>query len=193
MTSQDFVIEGHFVRVCCESSFHVTFMGHLPLLMWRCFALTDIVSVNSKCSLLEHAELSFQDMQRQGHLPDINTFNAMIALYGKRGRVDKATETLELMKTTGLAPDLVTYNCMMSMYGREGMYRRAEEVLRELEAAGETPDLVSYNTLIFSYRYLVLPFGLPTLRVSDSSREIFCPIYAFHYLLSFWTNVIVSL
>jgi pentatricopeptide repeat domain-containing protein 1 len=76
----------------------------------------------------------------------------MIALYGKRGRVDKATETLTLMKATGLAPDLVTYNCMMSMYGREGMYRKAEQLLRDMVETGNTPDLVSYNTVIFSYR-----------------------------------------
>lgn len=92
-------------------------------------------------------------MRHHGYLSDTSTFNAMISMYGKKGMMDKATDTFALLRSTGLEPDVVTYNCLMGMYGREGMYRKCEATLRECMAAGQTPDLVSYNTVIFSYRY----------------------------------------
>lgn len=92
-------------------------------------------------------------MQHHGYLSDTSTFNAMISMYGKKGRMDLASDIHALLRKTGLESDVVTYNCLMSMYGREGLYRKVESTLRECEAAGETPDLVSYNTVIFSYRY----------------------------------------
>jgi hypothetical protein len=45
--------------------------------------LKTLVLIYSKCSSLEEAELTFQKVQQHGHLPDMNTFNAMVALYGR--------------------------------------------------------------------------------------------------------------
>jgi pentatricopeptide repeat domain-containing protein 1 len=45
--------------------------------------LKTLVLVYGKCSLLEEAELTFQKVQQHGHLPDMSTFNAMVALYGR--------------------------------------------------------------------------------------------------------------
>jgi hypothetical protein len=45
--------------------------------------LKTLVPIYSKCSSLEEAELTFQKVQQHGHLPDMNTSNALVALYGR--------------------------------------------------------------------------------------------------------------
>ncbi|CAI7831244.1 unnamed protein product [Closterium sp. NIES-54] len=83
--------------------------------------------------------------------PDVFSYTALIAAYGKGGQVEKVRETYEIMEQQGCFPNLFTFNILLDIYGKNKLFADVAWVMDELAASGIKPDVVTWNTLIRCY------------------------------------------
>lgn len=116
------------------------------------------------------------EMRKDGVMPDVKTYNTVLAAYQRSGAWKSALDVLGEMKqgrttrpltpgeSTGEAsadpaaaplvwigepvpsPDLVSFNTAMGACGKGGQWAEALRMLEEIEIYSFTPNLVSYNT-----------------------------------------------
>jgi len=79
------------------------------------------------------------------------TFNTLIDLYGKAGRLNDAAEVFAEMLNAGVAPDTYTFNTLIHIYGSSGNLTEAEAFLNKMEERGVSPDTKTYNTFFSLY------------------------------------------
>ncbi|KAL1320552.1 hypothetical protein HN51_065229 [Arachis hypogaea] len=80
-----------------------------------------------------------------------STFNTMIDLYGKAGRLKDAAEVFADMLKSGVAMDTITFNTMIFICGSHGNLLEAESLLNKMEEKGISPDTKTYNILLSLY------------------------------------------
>ncbi|KAK4799112.1 hypothetical protein SAY86_024477 [Trapa natans] len=80
-----------------------------------------------------------------------STYNTLIDLYGKAGRLEEAANTFADMLRSGIPMDTVTFNTMIFTCGSHGRISEAETLLREMEVRGISPDTKTYNILLSLY------------------------------------------
>ncbi|KAG2397670.1 Pentatricopeptide repeat-containing protein [Vigna angularis] len=79
------------------------------------------------------------------------TYNVLIDLYGKAGRLSDAAEVFEEMLKEGVAMDVWTFNTMIFICGSRGDLVEAEALLGIMEEKGVAPDTKTYNTFLSLY------------------------------------------
>ncbi|CAN8239680.1 unnamed protein product [Cochlearia groenlandica] len=77
-----------------------------------------------------------------------STFNTLIDLYGKAGRLSDAANLFSEMLKSGVAIDTVTFNTMIHTCGSHGHLSEAESLLKKMEENGVNPDTKTYNILL---------------------------------------------
>ncbi|CAH8359357.1 unnamed protein product [Eruca vesicaria subsp. sativa] len=77
-----------------------------------------------------------------------STFNALIDLYGKAGRLEDAASLFSEMLKSGVAVDTVTFNTMIHICGSHGRLSEAESLLKKMEEKGVNADTKTYNILL---------------------------------------------
>lgn len=77
-----------------------------------------------------------------------STFNALIDLYGKAGRLEDAAGLFSEMLKSGVAVDTVTFNTMIHICGSHGRLCEAESLLKKMEEKGVKADTKTYNILL---------------------------------------------
>ncbi|KAJ0255728.1 Pentatricopeptide repeat-containing protein [Hirschfeldia incana] len=77
-----------------------------------------------------------------------STFNALIDLYGKAGRLEDAASLFSEMLKSGVAVDTVTFNTMIHICGTHGRLSEAESLLKKMEEKGINADTKTYNILL---------------------------------------------
>ncbi|CAN7054354.1 hypothetical protein IGI04_028780 [Brassica rapa subsp. trilocularis] len=77
-----------------------------------------------------------------------STFNALIDLYGKAGRLEDAASLFSEMLKSGVAVDTVTFNTMIHICGTHGRLSEAEALLKKMEEKGVNADTKTYNILL---------------------------------------------
>ncbi|XP_009106029.1 pentatricopeptide repeat-containing protein At1g73710 [Brassica rapa] len=77
-----------------------------------------------------------------------STFNALIDLYGKAGRLEDAASLFSEMLKSGVAVDTVTFNTMIHICGTHGRLLEAEALLKKMEEKGVNADTKTYNILL---------------------------------------------
>uniref|UniRef100_A0A1J3GIY7 Pentatricopeptide repeat-containing protein n=1 Tax=Noccaea caerulescens TaxID=107243 RepID=A0A1J3GIY7_NOCCA len=77
-----------------------------------------------------------------------STFNTLIDLYGKAGRLSDAANLFSEMLKSGVAIDTVTFNTMIHTCGSHGRLSEAESLLKKMEEKGINPDTKTYNILL---------------------------------------------
>ncbi|KAG2321862.1 hypothetical protein Bca52824_015075 [Brassica carinata] len=77
-----------------------------------------------------------------------STFNALIDLYGKAGRLDDAASLFSEMLKSGVDVDTVTFNTMIHICGTHGRLSEAEALLKKMEEKGINADTKTYNILL---------------------------------------------
>ncbi|CAI5492019.1 unnamed protein product [Closterium sp. Naga37s-1] len=75
--------------------------------------------------------------------PDVFSYTALIAAYGKGGQVEKVRETYEIMQQQGCFPNLFTFNILLDIYGKNKLFADVAWVMDELAASGIKPDVVT--------------------------------------------------
>eukprot|EP00249_Psilotum_nudum_P022707 c28615_g1_i2 orf=65-1681(+) len=82
---------------------------------------------------------------------NIDTYNTLIDMYGRAGRLYDASRAFEEMMSAGMNPDTVTFNTMIHICGHHDRLDEAEALFRKMEASCHEPDLATYNILIALY------------------------------------------
>lgn len=80
-----------------------------------------------------------------------STYNTLIDLYGKAGRLKDAAEVFAEMLRSGVAMDTITFNTMMYTCGSHGLLSEAESLLSKMEEKGISPDTKTYNIFLSMY------------------------------------------
>ncbi|EPS73099.1 hypothetical protein M569_01654 [Genlisea aurea] len=80
-----------------------------------------------------------------------STYNTLIDLYGKAGRLKDAAEVFADMLKGGVELDTLTFNTMIFICGSNGLLSESEALLREMEERGIEPDTKTYNIFITLY------------------------------------------
>ncbi|XP_031100669.1 pentatricopeptide repeat-containing protein At1g73710 isoform X3 [Ipomoea triloba] len=79
------------------------------------------------------------------------TYNALIDLYGKAGRMKDAGDVFAEMLKNGVAMDTYTFNTMIFICGNLGNLDEAEALLSKMEERGIHPDTKTYNIFLSLY------------------------------------------
>ncbi|GAB4835737.1 hypothetical protein Ancab_000647 [Ancistrocladus abbreviatus] len=92
-----------------------------------------------------------KEMIRRKVLPDVITFNIVINVLCKAGKLQKARDLMEDMKAWGISPTVVTYNTLINGYCKKGSVGRMckdDALLKEMLSKKICPNEITYNTLI---------------------------------------------
>ncbi|KAM0054873.1 putative tetratricopeptide-like helical domain superfamily, pentacotripeptide-repeat region of PRORP [Helianthus debilis subsp. tardiflorus] len=79
------------------------------------------------------------------------TYNTLIDLYGKAGRLKDAAGVFAEMLQSGVPMDTVTFNTMIFTCGSHGNLSEAESLLSKMEERGISPDTKTYNIFLSLY------------------------------------------
>ncbi|KAF5745987.1 pentatricopeptide repeat-containing protein [Tripterygium wilfordii] len=79
------------------------------------------------------------------------TYNTLIDLYGKAGRLKDAADVFAEMLKSGVAMDTFTFNTMIYTCGSHGLLSEAESLLNKMEERGVSPDTKTYNIFLSLY------------------------------------------
>ncbi|XP_042049695.1 pentatricopeptide repeat-containing protein At1g73710-like isoform X1 [Salvia splendens] len=80
-----------------------------------------------------------------------NTYNTLIDLYGKAGRLEEAAGVLSDMLKASVPLDVFTFNTMIFICGSEGHLSEAEALLDAMEERGIRPDTKTCNIFLKLY------------------------------------------
>ncbi|KAM1059222.1 hypothetical protein EV2_024688 [Malus domestica] len=80
-----------------------------------------------------------------------STYNALIDLYGKAGRLDDAANVFGEMMKSGVPMDVLTFNTMIFTCGSNGHLSEAETLLSKMEERGISPDTRTCNIFLSLY------------------------------------------
>ncbi|KAK8564060.1 hypothetical protein V6N13_005729 [Hibiscus sabdariffa] len=80
-----------------------------------------------------------------------STYNTLIDLYGKAGRLKDAADVFSEMLKSGVAMDTITFNTMIFTCGSHGHLSEAESLLTKMEERGIAPDTKTYNIFLSLY------------------------------------------
>jgi len=80
-----------------------------------------------------------------------STYNTLIDLYGKAGRLKDAAEVFSEMLKSGVAMDTITFNTMIFTCGSHGLLSEAESLLDKMEERRISPDTRTYNIFLSLY------------------------------------------
>ncbi|XP_023538127.1 pentatricopeptide repeat-containing protein At1g73710 [Cucurbita pepo subsp. pepo] len=80
-----------------------------------------------------------------------STFNTLIDLYGKAGRLKDAANVFAEMLKSGIPMDTITFNTMIFTCGSHGHLAEAETLLSKMEERGLSPDTKTYNIFLSLY------------------------------------------
>ncbi|KAL5581925.1 hypothetical protein UlMin_014367 [Ulmus minor] len=80
-----------------------------------------------------------------------STYNTLIDLYGKAGRLEDAANVFGEMLKSGVAMDTITFNTMIFTCGSHGHLSEAEALLGKMEERGISPDTKTYNIFLSLY------------------------------------------
>ncbi|KAA3463658.1 pentatricopeptide repeat-containing protein [Gossypium australe] len=80
-----------------------------------------------------------------------STYNTLIDLYGKAGRLKDAADVFAEMLKSGVAIDTITFNTMIFTCGSHGHLLEAESLLAKMEERGISPDTKTYNIFLSLY------------------------------------------
>ncbi|CAK9158927.1 unnamed protein product [Ilex paraguariensis] len=96
--------------------------------------------------------LALSDTENSVRKPRLTaTYNTLIDMYGKAGRLKEAADVFASMLKSGVAPDTFTFNTLIFTCGSHGYLSEAEALLGKMEERGVTPDTKTYNIFLSLY------------------------------------------
>ena len=112
-------------------------------------------------TILSPKQFLLSEMLRYGGMPPVGavseepprpqrprlaaTFNTLIDLYGKWGRLEEASKVFGEMMQSGVAPDTITFNTMINVCGSRGLMEEAKALLEKMEERRIRPDVKTFN------------------------------------------------
>ncbi|WOG85519.1 hypothetical protein DCAR_0104709 [Daucus carota subsp. sativus] len=122
----------------------------LAPMSFKHFLSTELFRIGGR-SLASNA-LPVVDAENSAQKPRLTaTYNTLIDLYGKAGRLTDAADVFAEMLKSGVAVDTVTFNTMIFTCGSHGHISEAESLLGKMEERGVSPDTKTYNIFLSLY------------------------------------------
>ncbi|CAN4084374.1 unnamed protein product [Withania somnifera] len=108
--------------------------------------------INCCARALPVDELSrlFDEMLKQGFLPNTVTLNVMLDVYGKSRLFKRAREVFSMAKKCGLA-DVLSYNTLEASYGRSKDFKNMSSTVKKMHFNGFSISLEAYNCMLDAY------------------------------------------
>ncbi|XP_027912890.1 pentatricopeptide repeat-containing protein At2g15630, mitochondrial-like isoform X3 [Vigna unguiculata] len=78
----------------------------------------------------------------------VYTFNIMVNVLCKEGKLKKAKEFIEYMEALGVKPNVVTYNTVIHGHCLRGKFQMARVIFQTMKDKGLEPDCYTYNSFI---------------------------------------------
>ncbi|OMO88989.1 hypothetical protein CCACVL1_08074 [Corchorus capsularis] len=123
--------------------------GSAPI-SFKNFLSTELFRTGGRSPVLETS--GSPDKESQTRKPRLTgTYNTLIDLYGKAGRLRDAAEVFSEMLKSGVAMDTITFNTMIFTCGSHGHLSEAESLLNKMEERGIPPDTKTYNIFFTLY------------------------------------------
>ncbi|MED6157753.1 hypothetical protein PIB30_026147 [Stylosanthes scabra] len=82
---------------------------------------------------------------------DLVTYNIVLDILGRTGRVDEMLDVFATVKETGFVPDTVSYNTVLNGLRKAGRTDLCIVYFKEMSENGVEPDLLTYTALIESF------------------------------------------
>ncbi|XP_021717392.1 pentatricopeptide repeat-containing protein At1g73710-like [Chenopodium quinoa] len=118
----------------------------LKSLSLKHFLSTELFKIGGRYSPAKGENFEMENTVRKPQLTA--TYNTMIDLYSKAGRLDDAAGVFSEMLKSGVAPDTITFNTLIHTCGSHGHLSEAEALFEKMEERGTKPDTKTYNTLL---------------------------------------------
>ncbi|XP_008462492.2 pentatricopeptide repeat-containing protein At1g11900 isoform X4 [Cucumis melo] len=80
----------------------------------NCSVINRIIFAFSKCREIDKAFQIFNQMKCLSCTPDLYTYNIVLDMLGRAGRVNEILHLFVSMKDEGIAPDIVSYNTLIN-------------------------------------------------------------------------------
>ncbi|GJW94293.1 pentatricopeptide repeat-containing protein [Tanacetum coccineum] len=128
--------------------------GHVCL---SSYTYNTLIDTYGKAGRLEDASETFEQMVREGIVPNTVTLNTMIHMFGNHGRLEEVASLMQKMEQLQCVPDTRTYNILISLHVKHDDVAVAAGYFKKMQEASLEPDAVSYRTLLyaFSIRHMV--------------------------------------
>ncbi|MQL83711.1 hypothetical protein Taro_016203 [Colocasia esculenta] len=114
----------------------------------RHFLLTEMLRSGGRAPMSE-IRSAVEEGSRKPRLAA--TFNTLIDLYGKAGRLKEASDAFADMLRRGIPPDTTTFNTMIHVCGSHGLLSEAEALLVKMEERRIRPDTKTFNIFMSLY------------------------------------------
>ncbi|XP_050238467.1 pentatricopeptide repeat-containing protein At1g02060, chloroplastic-like [Mercurialis annua] len=102
-----------------------------------------------RAGLFEESIQAFKSMKSVGVSPSVVTFNSLLLVLLKRGRVNMAQSVFdEMLRTYGVNPDTYTFNLLIRGFCKNSMVDDGFRFFQEMSRFNCEPDVVTYNTLV---------------------------------------------
>ena len=86
-------------------------------------------------------------MEREGILPNVVSWNAMIAGYAQEGHAEQALNCFEEMQREGILLDAVTCACVLNECSHQGLVEEGQELFVNMSIKyGVNPSLEYYTS-----------------------------------------------
>lgn len=111
--------------------------------------INKIIFAFSKSGQKDKALVIFDHLKRKKNNGlDLITYNIVLDILGRTGRVDEMLDVFASMKETGFVPDTVSYNTLINGLRKVGRSDMCVAYFKEMKENGNEPDLLTYTAII---------------------------------------------
>jgi pentatricopeptide repeat protein len=107
-----------------------------------------MINAYATSGLHNEAEIIFQEMQKNNHVPDSHTYLALIRAYTEGKCYSKAEEAIQMMLRSNMTPSCTHFNHLISAFLKEGQIDEAQRMYNQMEEAGIPADLACCRTMM---------------------------------------------
>lgn len=108
-----------------------------------------IIYAFADCGHVHNAMIVFDHMKTFKLKPDLVTYNTVLGILGKAGRVEEMLNVFYAMKMAeDIDPDIFSYNTLLHSLRRVGRFDLCVVLINEMGKVGLQPDLITYTALI---------------------------------------------
>lgn len=111
--------------------------------------INKIIFAFAKSGQKDSALAIFEHLRRQNNsCLDLITYNIILDILGRTGRVNEMLDMFASLKETGFVPDTISYNTLINGLRKVGRSDMCFEYFKEMKENGNEPDLLTYTALI---------------------------------------------